>query len=427
MSMSRIASLGLACLVSGACTVVVNPAPQQEPEPESEPTPRVVRPEPEPPPRETPVRRTMPALGIPPGHLPDAGYCRVWIEGRPPGQQARSRSCQGILAYAREGSWVLYRPERYQREVRVRHVHDTKPGVIVRVRAYDVGSGRYLRDVALGDDDDNMRVPELRQPTPVRRPPVVITPPPTRRDTAKTRTDTTRTNRGNAGNQGNRGNSGNAGNRGSGGVQADTTRTNRGNVGNQGNRGNSGNAGNQGNRGNSGNRGSGGVQADTTRTNRGNVGNQGNRGNSGNTGDKNRGNQADTTAAGRGGEQGRRGEEERGRQANQPPPGRPGDDTPLGSGGRIPLSVDAGYFPRPGQCRVWLPDRPAAQQARVTGCNGISRRAPAGAWILRHTRNDPDVIFVDYIDADNGGVVVKTSAYDAATGRFLRDEAPPQR
>jgi hypothetical protein len=228
MSMSRIASLGLACLVSGSCTVVVNPAPQQEPEPESEPTPRVVRPEPEPPPRETPVRRTMPALGIPPGHLPDAGYCRVWIEGRPPGQQARSRSCQGILAYAREGSWVLYRPERYQREVRVRHVHDTKPGVIVRVRAYDVGSGRYLRDVALGDDDDNMRVPELRQPTPVRRPPVVITPPPTRRDTAKTRTDTTRTNRGNAGNQGNRGNSGNAGNRGSGGVQADTTRTNRG-------------------------------------------------------------------------------------------------------------------------------------------------------------------------------------------------------
>ncbi len=86
------------------------------------------------------------------------------------------------------------------------------------------------------------------------------------------------------------------------------------------------------------------------------------------------------------------------------------------------MSVDAGYLPRAGQCRVWLPDRPAAQQARVTGCNGISRRAPAGAWILRRTRNDPNVIFVDYIDTDNGGVVVKTSLYDAATGQFLRDE-----
>jgi hypothetical protein len=263
-------------------------------------------------------------------------------------------------------------------------VHETKPGVIVLVRAYDAESGRYLWDVALGEDDDNMRVPELRQPTPVRRGSGVITPPPTRRGNSGTRADTTRSNRGNAG------------------VRADTTRSNRGNAG---------------------------VRADTTRSNRGNAGggvaigaNTGSRG--GNAGDKNRGNAADTAATGR---SGRGGEEGRGRQANEPPPGRPGDNTPLGSGGRIPLAVQAEYFPRPGQCRVWFPDRPAAQQARPAGCSGISRRAPAGAWILRRTRNDPNVIFVDYIDADNGGVIVKTSAYDAATSRFLRDEAPPQR
>jgi hypothetical protein len=295
---------------------------------------------------------------------------------------------------------VLYRPIEYQRELRVRYVHQSKPGVIVAVRVFDARNGRYLRDMALAEDDDNMRpAPELRQPTPVRRrPPPEVTPPPTRRGNSGVQTDTTKTNRGNSGVQADTTKT----NRGNSGVQADTTRSNRGNVGNQGNRGNSGNAGNRGNSG---------VRADTTRSNRGND---------------NRGNRSDTTSAGGAGQQGRRGgDDERGRQTNEPPPGRPGDDTPLGSGGRVPLEVDLGYFPRAGQCRVWLPQRPAGQQARPSGCNGIARRAPAGAWILRRTRNEPDVIFVDYIDADNGGVVVKTSAYDAATGRFLRDE--PQR
>jgi hypothetical protein len=415
MSMSRLASLGLACLVSGACTVIVQPAPQGEPEPEPEPNPRVVKPEPEPPPRPTPVRRTAPELGIPPGHFPDPGYCRVWIEGRPPGQQARARACQGILPYAGEGTFVLYRPIEYQRELWVRYVHQTKPGVIVAVRVFDARNGRYLRDMPLAEDDDNMRPgSEMRQPTPVRRrPQPELTPPPTRRGNSGVQADTTKTNRGNRGNSG---------------VQADTTRSNRGNVGNQGNRGNSGVQADT-TKTNRGNRGNPGVQADTTRSNRGNAGNQGNRGNSGvqaDTTKTNRGNRADTTRAGGAGQQGRRGgDEERGRQADEPPPRRPGDDTPLGSASRVPLEVDPGYFPRAGQCRVWLPERPAAQQPRMSGCNGIARRAPAGAWILRRTRNEPGVIFVDYIDSDNGGVVVKTSAYDAATGRFIRDE--PQR
>lgn len=31
--------------------------------------------------------------GIPPGHLPPAGLCRVWYDGVPPGQQPRPTSC----------------------------------------------------------------------------------------------------------------------------------------------------------------------------------------------------------------------------------------------------------------------------------------------------------------------------------------------
>jgi len=46
--------------------------------------------------------------------------------------------------------------------------------------------------------------------------------------------------------------------------------------------------------------------------------------------------------------------------------------------------------------------------------------APAGAWILRRSTTQPDVIEVDYVDEQTAGVVVRTSAFDAATGAALR-------
>src|SRR6266516_353093 len=38
---------------------------------------------------------TAATLGVPPGHLPDEGECRVWIPGAPPGRQARRRRAPG--------------------------------------------------------------------------------------------------------------------------------------------------------------------------------------------------------------------------------------------------------------------------------------------------------------------------------------------
>lgn len=32
--------------------------------------------------------------GIPPGHMPAAGQCRVWFDDRPPGHQPRATSCR---------------------------------------------------------------------------------------------------------------------------------------------------------------------------------------------------------------------------------------------------------------------------------------------------------------------------------------------
>jgi hypothetical protein len=47
------------------------------------------------------------AHGVPPGHLPPAGSCRVWIPGVPPGHQAPPTSCAVAYREAPRGAWVL--------------------------------------------------------------------------------------------------------------------------------------------------------------------------------------------------------------------------------------------------------------------------------------------------------------------------------
>lgn len=83
-------------------------------------------------------------LGVPPGHLPPPGKCRVWFPGRPPGRQPRPASCNEAMAQASAGSWVLYRPSR-GKEVQSRVIDSRRAGVVVSVRVYAVADGRYLR------------------------------------------------------------------------------------------------------------------------------------------------------------------------------------------------------------------------------------------------------------------------------------------
>lgn len=83
-------------------------------------------------------------LGVPPGHLPPPGKCRVWFPGRPPGRQPRPVSCTEAMAHAPAGSWVLYRPSRGD-EVHARVIDSRRPGVVVSVRVYAAAEGRYLR------------------------------------------------------------------------------------------------------------------------------------------------------------------------------------------------------------------------------------------------------------------------------------------
>src|SRR5687768_17039958 len=53
--------------------------------------------------------------GIPPGHLPAAGQCRVWYDGVPPGRQPRPTNCDEAerVASRDRNARVIYGDDRY--------------------------------------------------------------------------------------------------------------------------------------------------------------------------------------------------------------------------------------------------------------------------------------------------------------------------
>lgn len=89
---------------------------------------------------------TAATLGIPPGHLPPPGQCRVWMPGEPPGHQPRPRGCAHIERTAPAGAWILYRPSEDRKVVHVRVVDRRRAGVVVRLRVYDAARGTLIRE-----------------------------------------------------------------------------------------------------------------------------------------------------------------------------------------------------------------------------------------------------------------------------------------
>ena len=55
----------------------------------------------------------FPHLGIPYGHLPPPGECKIWIPGLPAGQQGPPESCESAMYNAPLGAWVISRTDRY--------------------------------------------------------------------------------------------------------------------------------------------------------------------------------------------------------------------------------------------------------------------------------------------------------------------------
>lgn len=94
-------------------------------------------------------RSTAATLGIPPGHLPPAGQCRVWEPGRPPGRQRHlpSGDCRAVGHAVRPGQWLVYRPGDNRKVVEVRTYEATGGRVVVRfTRIFDIATGALLSE-----------------------------------------------------------------------------------------------------------------------------------------------------------------------------------------------------------------------------------------------------------------------------------------
>lgn len=94
------------------------------------------------------TKSTAATLGIPPGHLPPPGQCKVWMPGEPPGQQKKkykAGDCSYVEGQVPPGGWLVYRPSEDKKEVRVSVYGSEGPGVIL-VRFFDLATGALLRE-----------------------------------------------------------------------------------------------------------------------------------------------------------------------------------------------------------------------------------------------------------------------------------------
>ncbi|HWB40240.1 MAG TPA: hypothetical protein VG500_03225 [Gemmatimonadales bacterium] len=129
MRLATMAATAMAFLAAAGC----KPVPATQPAPERSSAPR-----------RSPS--TAATLGIPPGHLPAPGMCRVWVPGTPPGHQAKARSCSRIERTAPAGSWIVERPGKDKKVVHVRVVDERRPGVVVHMRVYEIRNGKLVRE-----------------------------------------------------------------------------------------------------------------------------------------------------------------------------------------------------------------------------------------------------------------------------------------
>lgn len=84
-------------------------------------------------------------LGIPPGHLPPPGECRVWLPGLPPGQQSPPGKCEDLYGQVPLGGWLLYSPPKEPERVEVSVYDDRQAAVVILIRLYEAATGRFLK------------------------------------------------------------------------------------------------------------------------------------------------------------------------------------------------------------------------------------------------------------------------------------------
>lgn len=98
-----------------------------------------------------PNASTAARLGIPPGHLPDPGDCRVWLPGEAPGKQKKNASgdCSWVATQVPAGGWLVWRPGTDRKEVIVREYG--AESIIRWTRIYDIVTGNLLHEDSRGE------------------------------------------------------------------------------------------------------------------------------------------------------------------------------------------------------------------------------------------------------------------------------------
>jgi len=83
------------------------------------------------------------SLGIPPGHLPAPGLCRIWIPGRPAGHQPRAGNCHSVMKKVQPGCWLLSRSKYDPKHIQVTVFDDYDATEVIIVRYYIAETGRF--------------------------------------------------------------------------------------------------------------------------------------------------------------------------------------------------------------------------------------------------------------------------------------------
>jgi hypothetical protein len=88
----------------------------------------------------------------------------------------------------------------------------------------------------------------------------------------------------------------------------------------------------------------------------------------------------------------------------------------------LALNVPEAHLPPAGQCRIWKQGTSVFKQPQAESCDGITRAAPAGSMILERSAKDTKLVRVRYVDASRAGHVVRVRVFEAASGKYVRDE-----
>lgn len=83
-----------------------------------------------------PAHKSYKTLNIPPGHLPPAGKCRVWIPGTPPGKQPSPTSCEAAMSSAQPGQLVVSRTASNQQILEVKEKKSVSGKVEIVITNY---------------------------------------------------------------------------------------------------------------------------------------------------------------------------------------------------------------------------------------------------------------------------------------------------